>query len=448
MKLSFFGAAQEVTGSCYLLEHNNLKFLVDCGMFQGGDFNEQRNNDVFPFDPKIISVVIITHAHLDHIGRLTKLVKEGFNGVIYANPATIDLAEIVLRDAIEVMRYQAKKFGEVPLFEEEDVNKVMKLFKAVEYNQIQKIDDIRLVFRDAGHILGSSFTELEIEGKHFVFSGDIGNAHVPIVKETRPLGDVDYLIMESTYGNVNHEDANKRIYSFQEAIVHTIKRGGVLMVPAFSLERTQELLYELNNLIDNNLIPRVPIFLDSPMAANAIIVYERYPEYFDEAAKYLIGRGDNFFDFPGLKITHGVQESKAINDVPAPKIIIAGSGMMNGGRILHHLLRYLSDPKSCLLVVGYQSRGTLGRRLLDGDKTVRIYSQEVKVHAEIKQLTSYSAHGDQQKLLSWVKEAKTQPKKIFLVHGDNDQMMTLKDRIQTDLNIEVETPSFGTTIEL
>lgn len=448
MKLSFFGAAQEVTGSCYLLEYNETKFLVDCGMFQGGSFNEQRNNDPFPFDPKNIDAVIITHAHLDHTGRLTKLVKDGFKGVIYANPATIDLAELVLRDAIEVMRYQAKKFGETPLFEEEDVNKVMKLFKAVDYNQPQKINDVSFTFRDAGHILGSSFTELEIEGKRFVFSGDIGNAHVPIVKETRPLGDVDYLIMESTYGNVNHEDAEKRIYSFQEAIVHTIKQGGVLMVPAFSLERTQELLYELNNLVDNNLIPRVPIYLDSPMAAAAVVVYQRYTEYFDEAAKYLIGHGDNFFDFPGLSITHGVEESKAINDVKAPKIIIAGSGMMNGGRILHHLLRYLSDPKSCVLVVGYQSSGTLGRRLLDGDKTVHIYGQEVKVNAEIRQLTSYSAHGDQHKLMTWVKEAKTQPKKIFLVHGDHDQMETLKNKIETDLNIAVETPAFGTTIEL
>lgn len=448
MKLSFFGAALEVTGSCYLLEHNQEKFLIDCGMFQGGAFNDLRNFDAFIFNPKSIVGVVLTHAHLDHCGRLPKLFKEGFRGAIYANPATIDLTELVLMDAVEVMRYHAKKYGDPVLFGEKDVNEIMKLFEPVDYNKGTKIDDFYLTFRDAGHILGSAFVELEIERKRLVFSGDIGNSHVPIVRETKPLGHVDYLVLESTYGNKLHESAEERIYLLQEAIVKTIKRGGVLMIPSFSLERTQEILYELNNLIENNLIPQVPIFLDSPLASAATFVYKRYPQYFDEAAAYLVGRGDDFFNFPGLQITQSVEESKAINNVKGPKIIIAGSGMMNGGRILHHALRYLSNPQSCLLIVGFQPRGSLGRRLVDGEKSVRIYSQEIAVKAEIKQLTAYSAHGDQRKLLNWIKEAKTQPKKIFLSHGDVDQILAFKEKIETDLQIAVETPGFGMGMEI
>jgi len=448
MKLSFFGAALEVTGSCYLLEHNDEKILIDCGMFQGGAFNDLRNFDAFIFNPKLISKVVLTHAHLDHSGRLPKLIKEGFQGPIYANPATIDLTELVLMDAVDVMRYHAKKNGEPLLFEEKDVNETMKRFEPVDYKQGTKIGDFYLTFRDAGHILGSAFVELEVEKKRLVFSGDIGNSHVPIVRETKPLGQVDYLVLESTYGNKIHESSAERIYLLQEAIVITIKRGGVLMIPSFSLERTQEILYELNNLIENNLIPKAPIFLDSPLAAAATIVYKRYPQYFDEAAAYLVGRGDDFFNFPGLQITQSVEESKAINNIKGPKIIIAGSGMMNGGRILHHALRYLGDPKSCLLIVGFQPKGSLGRRLLDGEKSARIYGQEIEVKAEIKQLTAYSAHGDQAKLLSWIKEAKTLPKKIFLSHGDADQILALKEKIETDLQITVETPGFSMSTEI
>ncbi|KKR48683.1 MAG: RNA-metabolising metallo-beta-lactamase [Candidatus Magasanikbacteria bacterium GW2011_GWC2_40_17] len=449
MRLTFCGAAGEVTGSCYLLETNNKKYLIDCGMFQGGEFNEDRNWNAFPFNPAEIEAVILTHAHLDHTGRLPKLIKEGFKGVIYANPATKELTRLVLLDALEIMLYNQKKNGIPLLYNQDDVEETVKLFKNVDYLEKHKLaEEVFFTFKDAGHILGSCFIVLESEGKKIIFSGDVGNTHVPIVRETANLGEADYLILESTYGNINHEDPERRIFVLQEAIVETMKRGGTLMIPAFSLERTQEILYEINNLLNNKLIPQVPIFLDSPLAADATQVYKRYAKYFDEAARYLIGHGDDLFNFVGLRITKTPEDSKSINEVGPPKIIIAGSGMMNGGRILHHLVRYLSDPKSRLLIISYQARGTLGRRLLNGEKKVRIYNQDVEVRAEVKAIGAYSAHADQKKLLSWIKEAKKMPGKIFLTHGDSEQAGVLQEKIKQDFNLSVEVPALGASMEI
>lgn len=449
MQLTFCGADLEVTGSCHLLSIGDKNYLIDCGLFQGGQFIEDLNWRPFPFDSKALKAVIVTHAHLDHVGRLPKLIKEGYDGPIYATPATAELARLVLLDAVEVMRYASKKNDVPMLFEERDVNETIRHFRTLDYEKTLRMEhDVHLKFKDAGHILGSAFVKIEAEGKIMVFSGDIGNSHVPIVRETRPLGQADYLLLESTYGSIIHESPADRIYFLQEAIVKTMKRGGVLMIPSFSLERTQEVLYELNCLAENKMIPAVPIYLDSPLAASATDVYKKYPQYFDEAAKYLLGRGDDFFAFPGLQITRDAVESKAINDVPAPKIIIAGSGMMNGGRILHHLLRYLPDSKSCLLVISYQSAGTLGRRLHDGAKKVRIYGQEVAVRAEIKSIGSYSAHGDQNKLTEWVKSAKRLPKKVFLVHGEPEAEKALEKRLKKDLGAKVTIASYGLTVKI
>lgn len=448
MKLTFCGANLEVTGSCHLLETAGRKFLVDCGMFQGGHFAEDRNWNAFPFDPAMIEAVILTHAHLDHCGRLPRLVKVGFIGPIYTNPATADLARLVLLDAVDVMRYNEKKSGIPLLFDEGDVEETVRRFRRVDYNQDTSLGDgVFFAFKDAGHILGSAFIKVHAEDKVIVFSGDVGNSHVPIVKETKPLGEVDYLIMESTYGSIIHEDPQNRIYLLQEIIIQTIKNRGVLMIPSFSLERTQELLYELDNLVTNKLIPPVPIFLDSPMASSATNIYKDYPQYFDEAAQYLIGRGDDFFKFAGLKITNSVDESKAINDVASPKIIIAGAGMMNGGRILHHLLRYLPDPRSTLLIISFQAEGTLGRHLYNREKYVRIYGQEVEVKAKIDAIGSYSAHADQNKLVEWVKSAKTLPKKIYLVHGESDSMKDLEKRLKKDLGVKVVTTHMGLEVK-
>ncbi len=449
MNLTFFGAALEVTGSCHLLEHNNKKYLIDCGMFQGSHFIERRNYEPFPFNPADLEAVIITHAHLDHTGRLPKLIQGGFRGKIYANPATRDLTRLILLDAAEVMRYNQKKYGDPALFGEKEVKEVNRRIIGLDYDKKRRWgQDIFFTLKDAGHILGSAFAEIEVGGKTIVFSGDIGNSHVPIVRETRPLAKADYLVMESTYGNIIHEDPSARIYLLQEALVKTIKRGGVVMIPAFSLERTQEILYELNNLVENKLIPPALIFLDSPLAAAATEVFQNYPRYFDEAARYLIGQGDDFFNFPGLAITHTVEESKRINEAPAPKIIIAGSGMMNGGRIQHHLLRYLSDAKNLVLIIAYQAANTLGRRLLEGEKRVKIYGQEVAVKAEIKAIGAYSAHGDQNKLVEWVKSAQTPPKKIYLVHGEAEAMKALEKRLKREVKVKVVTASYGLTVQI
>lgn len=449
MQLTFCGADLEVTGSSHLLTTGGKNYLVDCGLFQGGQFIEDLNWRPFPFDPRGLRAVIVTHAHLDHVGRLPKLIKEGYSGPIYATPATAELARLVLLDAVEIMRYTNRKYDLPMLFEEEDVKEAVRHFRPLDYEKSLRLEqDVHLKFKDAGHILGSAFAKIEAEGKTVVFSGDIGNSHVPIVRETRPLGQADYVVMESTYGAITHESPADRVYFLQEAIVKTMKRGGVLMIPSFSLERTQEVLYELNGLVENKMIPRVPIYLDSPLAAAATEVYKKYPQYFDEAAKYLLGRGDDFFAFPGLQITRDSAESKAINDVPAPKIIIAGSGMMNGGRILHHLLRYLPDPKSCLLVISYQAAETLGRRLLGGAKKVNIYGQAVTVRAEVKAIGSYSAHGDQNKLTEWVKSAKRLPKKVFLVHGEPESEKALEKRLKKDLGVKVTTASYGLTVKI
>lgn len=448
MTIAFCGAALEVTGSCHLFEHNNKKYLIDCGLFQGNHFIEQKNYQPFPFNPAEVEAVIITHAHLDHVGRLPKLLRQGFKGKIYANLATQELTKLILLDAVEVMRYNVKKYGDQPLFIEKDATAAGRQIVGIDYNKKRRLgQDLFFTLRDAGHILGSAFVEIEAGAARIVFSGDIGNAHAPIVCETRPLGAPDYLVMESTYGNIIHEDPGARIYLLQEAIIKTMKRGGVLMIPSFSLERTQELLYEINNLLENHLIPAVPIFLDSPLAAAATAVYQKYPRYFDEAARYLVGRGDDLFNFPGLQITRGVAESKAINEVRAPKIIIAGSGMMNGGRIQHHLLRYLSDSKSMVLVIAYQAAETLGRRLLEGEKRVKIYGQEVLVRAEIKAIGSYSAHGDQNKLVEWVKSGKKLPQRIFLVHGEKEGMKELEKRLKQEIGVKVTIASFGMQVK-
>lgn len=417
-------------------------------MYQGGKFAEDKNWDAFPFDPKTLDGVILTHAHLDHCGRLPKLIKEGYEGPIYANPATADLARLIMLDAEEVMRIQAEK-NEVPqLFIKADVIETNKRFKTVDYDVETDLGVLTFKFKDAGHILGSAFVKIRAEGKTVVFSGDIGNIHVPIVRETAPLGEVDYLVMESTYGKIIHEDPIDRIYKLKEVMVQTIKSRGVLMIPSFSLERTQEVLYEMNQLVENKMIPPVLIFLDSPLAAAATEVYKDYPQYFDEAARYLVGKGDDFFKFAGLKITASVEESKAINNVKAPKVIIAGSGMMNGGRIQHHLLRYLPDDKSTLLIIAYQTVGTLGRRLLEGEKKVRIYGSEVKVKAQVKAIGSYSAHGDQNKLTQWVKSAKKPPQKVFLVHGESDSMKALEKRLKKDVGCKVVTTHIGLSVEV
>lgn len=449
MKLSFFGAAGEVTGSCSMFTVGEDKFLVDCGMFQGEQTKEAKNKESLPFNPVELKGVVITHAHLDHVGRLPLLVKNGYQGHFYATAPTIELVELILEDALHIMVYNHRHLGTEMLYESDDIAKVMERFKPAVYKEkFSLTSDVTITLHDAGHIFGSAFVEVEAEGKRVVFSGDVGNAHVPILKDTEALPkDIDLLVCESTYGNRLHETTTKRQEILTTLISEAIARGGVLMIPSFSLERTQELIYELNNLVDRqHVLPRIPIFLDSPLAIKATKVYLKYPEYYDAEAEKLLRNGDDLFDFPGLVMTETKEESKKINQTPGPKIIIAGSGMMNGGRILHHAIRYLSDKKNTLLIIGYQSEGTPGRKILEGHSPVEIMGERVAVNCQVKAIGALSAHADQEKLLAWIGAGK--PKKVVLNHGEKDVAEVLAKKIQEGFGIEAAPADFEQEIQI
>ncbi|MDD4995583.1 MAG: MBL fold metallo-hydrolase [Patescibacteria group bacterium] len=448
MKLTFLGAAGEVTGSCYLVEAAGKKFLVECGMFQGERYSDLRNHEPFPFDPTKIDWVIITHSHIDHTGRIPRLVREGFRGPIFSTAPTCRLNELMWMDSVNVMEMGRKYYGQEPLYHEADVKRAVNLFDCADYRRIIEPEPgIFFEFYDAGHIFGSAFVLVKTEGKTVIFSGDIGNDGVPIIKDTMPRPGCDFLLLESTYGDRLHEPAPGREEKLQEVILRTVKRGGALLIPAFSIERTQEILYELNGMVENNKIPSVPIFVDSPLAIRSLEVYRDYIRYYDNDALGLQKTGDDIFDFKNLHETLSVDESKKINDIKPPMVIIAGSGMMTGGRIQFHLERHLQDPNSTLLIVSYQASGTLGRRISEGARHVEIHGRAISVKAEVVALDSYSAHGDQNKLINWVKNADTMPKQIFCVHGDEAASRALAARLRDELGLDAAVPAFGQTIE-
>jgi metallo-beta-lactamase family protein len=444
MRLQFFGAAGEVTGSCTLIDTGKSRILVDCGMFQGRADAYAKNTTPFAFDPSSIDALIITHAHIDHIGRIPKLVKDGFSGRIFSTHPTRHLAPLMWEDAAKVMNQEEKQYHRVPLYKITDIPHAQELMHGMEYDTyIHATDDISFRFREAGHIFGSAFIEMNIGELAIVFSGDLGNNHVPILRATDDINRANIIIMESTYGDRTHDDPKTRAEFLKQEIIAVNKRKGTLVIPAFSLERTQEILYEINTLAETKQIPKFPIYLDSPLAIRALTIYKQFPEYYDHDATALKEAGDDFFNFPGLVIIENPEQSAQLDTVPSPKVIISGSGMMQGGRVMRHLQHHLNDPSTTVLIVGYQGVGTIGRALKEGVKRITIDHEEVEVRAEIKALGSYSAHADQEKLMHWVISAPTPPDIIYLNHGDLAAAQVLAQKIRKEYAVDVVIPKLG-----
>ncbi len=454
MKLYFYGGAGEVTGVRYLLEikidvKKSVKILIDCGMLQGSKEMHDKNYEPFPFDAKEIDYLFVTHAHIDHVGLAPKLYKAGFRGKAFMTPPTKDLAFLTLYDSQKITEKEAWNKGLEPMFSEKDVDGFLGLIKTVKYGRKHKLEEeIYYKFNDAGHMLGSSIIEIWAEGKKIVFSGDLGNAPTPLLKNPTKITEADYVLVESTYGDKIHENREKRKEIFENIIEETCNQRGVLMIPAFAVERTQELLSELNELVENCRIPRIPIFIDSPLAVKATKVYGKYPEYFNKQAQEQIKSGDDFFRFPGLVYTEESQASKGINNVSAPKIIIAGSGMSVGGRILFHEKLYLPDIKSCLMISNYQVKGTLGRRLLEGEKTIKIFDENIDVKARISSIQGYSSHADQKALYDWINNFTKPVKHVWAVQGEEESANALALLIKDHLGIPASVPKVGDVVDL
>lgn len=443
MKLSFQGGAREVTGACYLLATKKTKILVDCGLFQGCDECADLNFEDFKFDPRKLEAVFITHAHLDHIGRLPKLVRDGFSGKIYSTAPTKELARLLLEDALSIARRQDKR-----LYAESDLEKTFSLWEEAPYDRELEIKDIKIKLKNAGHILGSAMVEIWGEGKRLLFSGDLGNVPSVLIPPPELLKDVEYLVIESTYGNREHEDEKERVILLERAVEEVAAKRGTLMIPVFATERTQDVLFLLNEMLLFKRIPEMPVFVDSPLAIRTTEVFERYPLEYKDEIKELFREHPNLFKFKKLRLTETVKESKQINDIPPPKVILAGSGMMQGGRILHHLKRYLPDEKSVLLIVGYQAAGSLGRRLIDGEKLVKILGEEIPVQAEIRKINGFSAHADNPQLFSFVEANKDTLKRVFVVQGEEAQALHFMQEVKDRLGIQAEAPKLYDEFEI
>lgn len=450
--ITFDGAAQTVTGSCHILDLDGRTVLIDCGMYQGSKELRARNWEQFPFDPAKVSAVVVTHAHMDHIGLLPKLCREGFTGPIYATHATIDLARISLPDSGRLQEedaYQHKKHKTrqepiLPLYTEKDAYACMKQFHPVAYHAPHPLPGgATWQFLPAGHILGSAFAEVYFaNGERILMSGDLGRYNTPIIKDPTTVENAEYLVIESTYGDRFH--AQEDPMSKLAAVLQSAWRGGrPVLVPSFAIGRTQELLYFISKLQWENKAPRVPIYIDSPMATSVTSVYARCQDELDEEMLQAVAAHLDPFEPEGLRFVRDREASKALNSTKGPLMIIAGSGMANGGRIVHHLMHRLSDPNTIVLFSGYQGEGTLGRRIQDGEPRVRIFGQEIEVRAETQTLGSLSAHADQSEIMRWLKGFKNPPKKTFIVHGEPPAQAALRAKIESELGWNVEVPARG-----
>ena len=461
MNIEFFGAVKMVTGSNYLLTTESYKILVDCGMFQGSNEMERMNSNPFPYDPADIDIMILTHAHIDHSGRIPKLVKDGFRGKIVCTKPTYDLCQIMLKDSGKIQESDAEWENKKrlragldpvePLYTMEDAEISLKYFEPYFYDQrIVLNDDIAIRFKDAGHILGSSILELWVhekgESTKIVFSGDLGMPNRPIIKNPEFIEDADYLIIESTYGDTIHEPFESSTKVLIDIINRTALRGGTVLIPSFAVGRTQELIYELNKYYDYENVDeymKIPIYIDSPLAINATEVFQKNASSFNDKTREMILKGDNPFTFSNLRYIKSQEESMTLNKSDYPKVIISSSGMATAGRIRHHLKHNLWNPLNSLIFVGYQAEGSLGRILLDGAKKVKLLGEEINVALEIYDIEGFSGHADQNVLLNWISQFKIKPKKIFIVHGEEKPASTLANLISERFNIEAIIPSIG-----
>jgi metallo-beta-lactamase family protein len=466
LKIQFCGAARTVTGSCFLIETAKTRFLVDCGMFQGGKALKEYNYGDFAFDPRGLDFVLLTHAHVDHCGLLPKLYKKGFDKAAHMTFPTLELCGVVLPDSGHIQETEVQRKNRklartgaeliAPIYTAQDAYRCLSFFEGHGYQEIIRLaEDVRIRFQDAGHILGSAMIEVWIEedGREtkLVFSGDIGNVDQAIVRDPTYMREADFVVMESTYGDRYHIHGEDKVDALAGVVNRTLAKGGNLIVPSFAVERTQALVYTLKRLKEEGRIPQTEIYIDSPMAVEATKIFARNPDYYDdEAAQMFHGSGNrNIFADSDIHYVVTAEQSLALNSVRSGAVILSASGMADAGRIKHHLKHHLWRPESTVLFVGYQAEGTLGRRILDGEKKVRIHGEDVAVKAEVALIDDFSSHADQKGLMEWVRSLDVRrPERVFLVHGEQEAAEALSRLIRDELGLSVEIPAQGTVYDL
>lgn len=446
--VTFHGATGEVTGANFLLEIDGKRVLIDCGMHQGTKQEEDKNFTEFAYDPKSIDILFVTHAHQDHIGKIPKLVRDGFRGAIYSTAPTRDISKLMFEDALGLLEDDAKLRHVDAIYDEHDIAKAESLWKVIPYHDsISITPSVTVRGYDAGHVLGSAMWEFSYKGKRMLFTGDLGNTPTTLLRDTEVFEEPHYVLMESVYGDRNHENEDRRDHLCR-VISETAHDHGTLMIPSFSLERTQEILFDIDQLVRAGRIPQMPVYLDSPLAIKITDVYKKYFDYLNDGARKIAKSGDPLFSFDGLTVTQTRDESKKINESPDPKIIIAGSGMMNGGRIVHHAEHHLQESRATLLLVGYQAVGTLGHLIQDGAKSVMIHDREIDVRCRVETISGYSGHKGSDQLVEFIGQIKKNIEMVFCCMGDEKSQARLAERLRDEIGVHATVPKEGETIEL